>query len=203
MSDENLELSNDSIFTDYAVTAKLASLDIVSVNKSDIFTAEQCDTILNSCIEELWLPTKVVGDKALHSARRQKLRGDVQGFPFLDIRTVTKDANDNVYDFNLLGIIDQDFPQIFKYSEGDEYNWHMELNPMAPSRKLTFIINLTDPTEYEGGEIEFLNVDTKNAGINDRGVCLVFPSYTAFKINKITKGNAKFIIGSVHGALFK
>lgn len=207
MTSDNSELSfeNTDNFTNLAElgNAKLASLDIVSINKSIVFTKEQCNAILNNAIEELWLPTKVIGDNKLHSARRQKVRGEVTGFPFMDIRSVTKRANDEIYDFNLIGIIDQDFPQLFKYSKNDYYNWHIDLNIMMPSRKISFIINLSDPADYTGGEIEFLNIDTATANINEQGTCLIFPSYMPYQIKPVTSGNKQILVGHVHGALFK
>jgi predicted 2-oxoglutarate/Fe(II)-dependent dioxygenase YbiX len=145
----------------------------------------------------------VVGSSELHSSRRQKLRGDVQAFPFLNIRDVTKLANTKIYDFNLLGIIDQDYPQIFKYSEGDFYNWHIDLNPLAPSRKLTFIINLSTSDSCEGGNIEFLNTDTSSVDVSEQGSCLILPSFTPYRITPVTKGIKYFIIGHVHGPIFK
>jgi hypothetical protein len=124
---EKLSFEQTDSFTELAeFTNKTASLDIVSINKSSLFSKEECEQILNSSIEELWLPTKVIGDEKLHVGRRQKVRGDVTGFPFMNIRSVTKKANDEIYDFNLLGIIDQDFPQIYRYSTGDFYNWHID-----------------------------------------------------------------------------
>lgn len=201
MSTESLDLNHDNSFTD--LSENTASLEIVSINKSELFNSAQCQEILDSCIEELWLKSTVVGSSELHSSRRQKLRGDVQAFPFLDIRDVTKLANTKIYDFNLLGIIDQDYPQIFKYSEGDFYNWHIDLNPIAPSRKLTFIINLSDNNSYEGGNIEFLNTDTTNVDLSEKGSCLVFPSFTPYRISPVTKGIKYIIIGHVHGNIFK
>jgi PKHD-type hydroxylase len=207
MTTDNPDLSfeNKDNFTDLAEfsNTKSASLDIVSINKSALFTKEQCEEILNNTIDELWLPTKVVGDIKLHAARRQKVRGDITGFPFMDIRTITKKANDEIYDFNLLGIIDQDFPQIFKYSEKEYYEWHIDLNVMMPSRKITFIINLSDPKDYAGGEVEFLNIDTSTSSINEQGACLIFPSYMPYRINPVTSGNKHILVGHVHGALFK
>lgn len=198
------EFDTDSGFTDLAQDdTKIASLDIVSINKSTVFSKEECEKILQGCIEELWLPTKVIGDKDFHSAKRQKLRGDVAGFPFINIRDITKSANDEIYDFNLLGIIDQDFPQVFRYQEGDFYNWHIELTPMAPSRKLTFVINLTDDTTYEGGKIEFLNTETGEVNVSEQGACLVFPSYMPWRITPVTSGKNCLIIGHIHGAVFK
>jgi PKHD-type hydroxylase len=194
-------------FTDAATVApsKVASLEIVSINKSELFTKEECETILGNCIEELWLPATVVGstDGNFHRARRQKLRGDIAGFPFLNVRDVTKLANTEIYDFKLLGIIDQDFPQIFSYGENDFYKMHMELNSMSPSRKLSFVINLSDPESYEGGDIEFLNISADPALLKEQGACLIFPSYLAYSIAPVIKGTKKIIVGHVHGAVFK
>ena len=206
MTQDNEELSFEQTdsFTELAEFAnKTASLDIVSINKSSLFSKEECEQILNSSIEELWLPAKVIGDGKLHVGRLQKVRGDLTGFPFMNIRSVTKKANDEIYDFNLLGIIDQDFPQVFKYSEKEYYNWHFDLNIMMPSRKITFIINLTDPAEYQGGAIEFLNIDTADANIDEQGSCLIFPSYIPYRINPIKKGIKHILVGHIHGALFK
>jgi PKHD-type hydroxylase len=204
-TDHTIETPAESNFTDAAdsdpITA--ASLEIVSINKSNLFTAQDCNDILSTCVEELWLPTSVIGNKKIHMGKRQKLRGDTAGFPFLNIRDVTKAANTNIYDFSLLGIIDQDFPQVFKYSQGDFYDMHIDINSMAVSRKITFLINLSNPDEYEGGQIEFLNIDVDPQIMNEQGFCLIFPSYVPYRITPVTNGTKHLLVGHVHGALFK
>jgi PKHD-type hydroxylase len=204
-TESDISLEDTSSFTgqEQTLASKIATLEILSLNKTDLFTKEECEKIQASCIEDLWLPSKVIGEKSLHKSTRQKLRGEIAGFPFDNIRSVTKTVNDDIYDFRLLGIIDQDFPQVFKYAEGDYYNWHMEINPMAPSRKLSFIVNLSDPADYEGGEIEFLNMNSSSFTVNEQGSCLVFPSFLTYKINPVTKGSKQIIVGHVHGALFR
>jgi predicted 2-oxoglutarate/Fe(II)-dependent dioxygenase YbiX len=182
---------------------KLASLEILSLNKAPLFTKEECQTIIDNCLEDLWLESRVVGDDTLHKSKRQKLRGEPEGFPFDPIRIITKQANEEIYDFRLLGIIDQDFPQIHRYSEGDYYDLHLELSPMATTRKLTFIVNLSDSESYEGGNIEFLNTDTSEADLNEQGSILIFPSFLPYKITEVTKGNKDIIIGNIHGAVFR
>lgn len=198
-------VTTDSNFTDAATfsSATVPTLDIISINKSNLFTKEQCEEILKECVDELWIPSTVVGDTDFHKSQRQKLRGDIQGFPFLEIRDVTKSANDNIFDFSLIGIIDQDYPQVFKYSTDDFYRIHIEMNPMAPSRKITFIINLSSLDEYEGGDIKFLNVDSEREVLGEQGSCLIFPSYIPYSIEPVTKGSKHIIVGHVHGALFK
>jgi PKHD-type hydroxylase len=160
-----------------STSMKLATLDILSLNKASLFSADECDLIIKSCLEDLWLPSRVVGEDSLHKSKRQKLRGEPDGFPFDNIRTVTKQANDEIYDFRLLGIIDQDFPQIFRYETGDYYDLHIDLSPMATTRKISFIVNLSDPTTYEGGNIEFLNTDTSDANLNEQGSILIFHAF--------------------------
>lgn len=197
--------TEESNFTDAAESEPkpAASLEIVSVNKSNLFTAQDCQDILSTCIEELWLPVSVIGNEKIHIGKRQKLRGDTAGFPFLNIRDVTKSANSNVYDFSLLGIIDQDFPQVFQYSPGDFYHMHIDINSMAVSRKITFLINLSNPEDYEGGEIEFLNIKVDSQIVNEQGSCLIFPSYIPYGITPVLKGTKHLLVGHVHGALFR
>lgn len=195
----------ESNFTDAAVFAEVKepSLDIVSINVSPLFTKEECKKVLSECVDELWIPSTVIGDANFHKSQRQKLRGEVQGFPFTNIREITKSANESIYDFSLIGIIDQDYPQVFKYSENDFYRMHLEITPMAPSRKITFIVNLSDPAEYEGGQINFLNIDADSKLISEQGSCLIFPSYIPYSIDPVTKGSKNIIVGHIHGALFK
>lgn len=199
---ENTEFTTDSQIVSIT-DIKLASLDIMSMNKAELFSNDECNQIVTNCIEDLWLDARVVGNADLHRAKRQKLRGEVQAFPFENIRTVTKQANDEIYDFKLLGIIDQDFPQVYNYSTGDYYGWHLDINPMASTRKISFIINLSDPIEYEGGDIEFLNTDSINSDINQRGSILIFPSFLPYRIKEVTKGSKLIVVGHIHGAIFR
>lgn len=197
-------MENNTEFTSTPTNvAKLASLEILSMNKAVLFSKEECNTIVESCIDDLYLDTRVVGTDPIHRAKRQKLRGEVNNFPFENIRAVTKQANDEIYDFKLLGIIDQDFPQVYQYSVEDYYNWHIDINPMASTRKLTFIINLSDPTEYTGGDVEFLNTDTTNSNISEQGALLVFPAFLPYRIKEVTSGCKRIIVGHIHGAVFR
>lgn len=182
---------------------EIASKEILSITMAELFTEEQCATIRSTFIDELWMKTKVVGDVDLHQGERQKLRGELSGFPFNDIREITKEANEKIFDFVLLGIIDQDYPQVFRYKENNYYNWHVEINPLATTRKLSFIVNLSNETEYTGGEIEFLNTSVENTLVNTQGSIIVFPSFLPYQIKPVLSGERNIIIGHIHGPLFK
>jgi predicted 2-oxoglutarate/Fe(II)-dependent dioxygenase YbiX len=199
MSENFTDLQND---IDVKVET-IASKEILSITMAGLFNEQQCQDIAKTLIEELWMKTKVVGDASLHKCLRQKLRGELEGFPFADIRSITKEANEKVFDFNLLGIIDQDYPQIFRYQKDDYYDYHVEINPLAPTRKLSFIVNLSKPEDYEGGEIEFLNTTITNDLYRTQGTIFIFPSFLPYKINKVKSGSLDLIIGHIHGPLFR
>lgn len=181
----------------------IASKEIISINSTTLFSNEECSKIKEVIINELWMKIKVVGDLDIHSGFRQKLRGNIAEFPFQQLKEITKEANDKVYDFDLLGIIDQDYPQVFKYSENNFCSYHVEINPYAPSRKLTFIVNLSDRDSYQGGQLEFLNTTVDENLMNGQGNIIIFPSFLPYQITKITQGEKLIIVGHIHGPLFK
>ena len=46
--------------------------------------------------------------------------------------------------------------KLIKYENTNFYTWHTDMNSGNSSlRKLTAIVQLTDPSEYEGGELQF------------------------------------------------
>lgn len=181
----------------------VASKEIISINSATLFSSEDCDKIKEVIIEELWMKIKVVGDLDIHSGYRQKLRGNISEFPFQQLKEITKEANDKVYDFDLLGIIDQDYPQVFRYSENSFCSYHVEINPYAPSRKLTFIVNLSNEDSYQGGHLEFLNTTVDANLMNGQGNIIIFPSFLPYQITKVTQGEKLVIVGHIHGPLFR
>ena len=74
---------------------------------------------------------------------------------------------------------------------------------MAATRKLSFIINLNDSSEYTGGEIEFLNTDTSASNINEVGSLIVFPAFLPYRIKEVTSGHRHAIVGHIHGTIFR
>ena len=185
------------------VITKTASKEILSITMADLFTADQCKQIRETIIDELWLDVKVIGNEDLHKGFRQKLRGSVTDFPFLPIKEITKQANDSIFDFDLLGIIDQDYPQVFKYDTDQYYNYHVDINPLAPSRKISFIVNLTGSDECQGGNIEFINTTMNDDAHMKQGTIIIFPSFMPYRITPVTSGSKLIIVGHIHGALFK
>ena len=99
------------------------------------------------------------------------------------------------------------------YNEGDHFNWHKDCNPESTKssikqRTLSAVIQLSDPNEYEGGEL-ILNLDgesgpkentKKNVVVpKDKGSCCIFLSRNVFhKVYPITSGTRKALITWFH-----
>ena len=96
--------------------------------------------------------------------------------------------------------------QYTEYKEGQFYDWHCDSNPIPYNkpdnlntngkiRKLSLILSLTEPEEYEGGDVEFGfhdNDGNKQPSICEevrpRGSLIIFPSFVWHRVKPVTKG---------------
>jgi len=74
-----------------------------------------------------------------------------------------------------------------------------------PVRKLSISIQLTDPEEYEGGELKLYDGDDKEAQVMDKtqGTLIIFPSYVLHEVMPITKGTRNSLVTWITGKQFK
>ena len=96
------------------------------------------------------------------------------------------------------------------YNVGDHYDWHHDCHNKPYEnktiRKLSFTLCLND--EYEGGNFNIWDADprdTKNLKTIKlkKGEMLVFPSHLWHKVDKVTKGTRKVLVGWVVGNQWK
>ena len=64
-------------------------------------------------------------------------------------------------------------------------------------------MQLTDPSEYEGGETRLHTSQAPFAIPQTKGTITLFPSYTLHDVKHITKGQRKALVGWVHGPRWK
>lgn len=89
--------------------------------------------------------------------------------------------------------------QLLEYNVGDHYDWHMDLGPGdGEKRKLSIIIQLSDPYEYEGGSV-ILKSGKEFVVPKEKGAVCIFPSYILHKVEPITKGTRRALVCWVLG----
>ena len=84
------------------------------------------------------------------------------------------------------------------------YRWHVDnmlLGDMPP-RKLSMSVQLTDPNDYDGGELQ-TNDGVIHTVSNDRGLVTVFPSYVLHRVTPVTRGTRRSLVVWANGPGFR
>lgn len=112
-------------------------------------------------------------------------------------------GNQSMFGFDLTYIEDLQFTE---YNKGSFYKSHKDAGfNKNYSRKLSFILQLTDSSEYEGGDLVLYDSSISEPCIADReiGTITLFPSYLVHEVTPITKGKRHSLVGWVNGPRFK
>jgi PKHD-type hydroxylase len=111
--------------------------------------------------------------------------------------------NENNFGFDLYGFVES--LQYTIYDKlGDHYDWHVDLSyGRTPYRKLTVSVQLSDPSEYEGGELQIKESNESTTLNKKLGAVSIFPSYTLHRVTPVTKGVRKSLVAWVNGKAFR
>lgn len=151
----------------------------------------------------------VDGKSQINEYRKSKVRwvypGDKQlDWLFADIWKMALETNNTWFDFQLSKM---DFLQIAEY-EGDkrgEYKKHRDVFYMNDDakyhRKLSVIIQLSDPAEYDNGDFQFYGVHQQplKEEIKTQGTVLFFPAFIEHAALPVTMGTRYSIAGWIEG----
>ena len=121
------------------------------------------------------------------------------------ILTLVNAANDELWDFELTGFLED--LQYTTYNangeeKGDHYGAHLDFDGNC-SRKISIVVQLTDPEDYEGGELEVYTWDKPFVGDKTMGSCVLFPSFLLHKVTPVTKGKRNSLVLWVSGHPFR
>ena len=95
----------------------------------------------------------------------------------------------------------------FSSNRSGYYNWHRDekFDKLGPHRKISFVMQLTDPNEYKGGDFEFDSdvISPEPSLLKPKGTIIVFPSYIKHRAAPVTKGRRESLAAWVEGPGFK
>jgi PKHD-type hydroxylase len=120
------------------------------------------------------------------------------------VNNIMYHCNKAIYGFDITGINGIQYTEYHGEDEGF-YEWHHDWNFGEPvvgmHRKLSLTIQLSDDSDYEGGEFKIGDPYVNKAFLNDnkdvlkkRGTGIVFPSFLAHKVSPVTKGVRKSLV---------
>lgn len=90
----------------------------------------------------------------------------------------------------------------YDQSEHGMYGWHQDYNAKI-SRKLSLVVQLTDPSEYEGGNLQIQTSGNPVTVRKQLGLIAVFPAYTLHQVTPVTQGTRQSLVAWVSGPRFK
>ena len=183
------------------------------VTWNDAFTAEELDRIIeigeslgpkeatlgsggdtNNCIrvsDTSWVPCN----------------GDTQWL-YDRLAFVARQLNGQFYGFDLYGFSEDMQYTVYRGSEedGGHYTWHLDRGPNAAGagpRKFTMVTQLSDPGEYEGGELQIQSGAEPMTVDKCRGRIVAFPSYMLHRVTPVTKGLRRTLVVWITGPAFR
>ena len=176
----------------------------------DVLDKEWCNNIIKKYKTKATKKGKIGGDGAKVSAKKNKERRNsnivwvYEDEIYKKLNPYLHTANKNAgWNFEISWSEDIQFT---KYTKGQYYNWHMDSffspykNHRYPQyegkiRKISCSLLLSDPEEYEGGELEFDFKNQKDKGefrtcteVNKKGSIIFFPSFVWHRVKPVIKG---------------
>jgi PKHD-type hydroxylase len=105
------------------------------------------------------------------------------------------------YGFDLLGMVDA--LQFTQYGPGQHFDWHMDIGKGSSSlRKLSMTIQLSDPADYDNGDLEFVGLGSQPEA-RVTGAATFFPSYMGHRVTPVTRGVRRSLVAWASGAAYR
>lgn len=89
----------------------------------------------------------------------------------------------------------------YRADEQGFFDWHVDRGkaPGTRSRKLSCTIQLSDPADYDGGELLLNAEGTPVQAPKEQGTMILFPSYVLHTVRPVTRGVRKALVVWMHG----
>ncbi|HWU54947.1 MAG TPA: 2OG-Fe(II) oxygenase [Rhizomicrobium sp.] len=119
------------------------------------------------------------------------------------LQRVARTLNDSIYQFDLSGFSENLQFTVYHGAEGGHYDWHVDQGPLRVRRKLSLSLQLTDPGQYEGCDLQFQAGNRIETAPRERGAVIAFPSYVLHRVTPCTGGTRKAIVAWTTGPQFR
>jgi len=121
---------------------------------------------------------------------------------FEKMANLCKIANKTMWNFDIWGYQDG-FQYTVYYGDGGHYDWHADLGPGISNRKISCVLQLSEPDEYDGGDLQINpggNIMTVPKGL---GTLCFFPSFLLHRVTPLNSGVRKSLVNWFCGANFR
>lgn len=146
-------------------------------------------------------PTRAKADYAPGDLRKGRVSWIDDGLKDQLWRLVS-DINAEFFRFDLDGILEP--LQYAVYGPGDHFGWHVDaVAGQKPYRKLSLSVQLSDPSDYDGGELQMQLgcwTMTMPKGLGD---VIAFPTWLPHRVLPVTRGVRHALVVWAAGPVFR
>ena len=173
------------------------------------FSGAECDLLLMGVGQAQSADAGLVGRNTDHNLRRADLVwiDDLPDAGWVMERMVSMIArvNREVFDFALEAF--DESAQVARYDAARQghFDWHSDIGDgrLAARRKLTIVVQLSEASDYIGGQLEIMPSANVIAASSERGTATVFPSYLLHRVTAVTQGTRHSLTLWAHGPAFR
>lgn len=115
-------------------------------------------------------------------------------------------VNSKFFHYDLSGCYEAAQLGVYKAGNKGHYDWHVDasIRPGRVPRKLSVALMLSDPSEFEGGNLEIKPYNDEPIQLEQkRGRAWFFPSYMLHRVTPVTSGTRRSLVLWVGGPPFK
>ena len=173
---------------------------------NNAFSKEECQTIINIAKDKGLVKGTTFNDDKTKDVRDSKISWlypvDGMDWVFRRVTDITLNLNERFFKFDLFGL-NEGFQFTNYESPSGKYGKHVDRGMNMGVRKLSISIQLTNPEEYEGGELKLYDGEEETIMDKTQGTLIIFPSYVLHEVMPVTKGERNSLVTWVTGKQFK
>ncbi len=112
--------------------------------------------------------------------------------------------NAQFYRYDLFGLVEAFQYTVYEGAEGGYYGWHVDVGEKNyEPRKISLSLQLSDPSDYEGGDLILQAGNGDYRAETARGALIAFPSFVLHRVTPVTSGTRKSLVIWVAGPDFR
>ncbi len=173
---------------------------------SNFLSKEECEKIINIA-KNKGLIKGSIKKGYVKDVRDSKISwlnpSDDMDWVFRKVTDITLHLNEKYFNFDIFGL-NEGFQFTNYKAPSGKYGKHIDRAINSPVRKLSISIQLTNPKEYEGGELYLYDGGEKGTLMDkSQGSLIMFPSYVLHEVTPVTKGERNSLVTWVTGKQFR
>jgi len=162
------------------------------------FSNEEVNKIIKLSKKHEFQKATIIGEDKENSIRKSNIKwlpvNEDWNWVYDRITNQIMEANNTLWGFNLHTIVDN-----IQYTEyegnGGHYDWHLDIGPTSINhRKVSVVVQLSDPKDYVGGELELHPGSNSFAVPRRKGAVVLFPSFILHRVTPLTSGLRRSLV---------